>query len=279
MKKSLQIATLFTGVFLLSFSSSAQTLRDTWRNIQRDERLSVLGSLGLSAYFGDVCESFDCMQLRPNAGIGAIFRITNHFSSKTEANYFRLYSDDTHESRNLGFRSDNVELYTSVMFDLFAYQKNIRLRNVVSPYLFAGFGVAFYNPQAQYNGRWFNLRPLETEGERYSIATPIIPFGGGVRFTINRNFEFMLEGAYRVTFTDHLDDVSSVEHRPIESFSDPLARNIAHRYKDNYNPENGQRGNPDRNDGYFLLQAKIRYTFVRQLSTYGTRPPGLRRKL
>ncbi|MFN6944544.1 MAG: DUF6089 family protein [Cytophagaceae bacterium] len=280
MKKRLYISILSTIFVLgLSIHSNAQGIkfRDFWRNTLRNEKFSITGNLGLSTYFGDVCTGTDCMQFRPNLGIGAIYRFHDNFSVKTDLNYFRLYSDDTWERRNLGFRSDNLEVYSSLMYDIFPWERQFRRRHRISPYLFAGIGVAFYNPQAQLDGRWHNLRPMETEGVRYGIATPIIPFGGGVRYVHSKSLEFMLEAGYRITFTDYLDDVSGTRFRDPSEIQDRTARSLSNRATiDNFR---GQRGNPDRNDGYFLLQAKVRYTFVRNLSHYSTRPPGLRRKL
>jgi hypothetical protein len=253
-------------------------IKGKWEKILKSEKISVLGNLGLGTYFGDVCDNFDCMQLRPNIGIGATFRITDNFSNKTEINYFRLYSDDTWERRNLGFRSDNLEIYTAVMYDLFAYQKRFAFRNKINPYLFAGIGVAFYSPKAEIDGQWHNLRPMETEGLRYGTATPIIPLGVGIRYAYSRSIEFIAEGAYRITFTDYLDDVSGFKFVEADKFEDPIARQLSNR-SNVANSETWQRGNPNSNDGYFLAQIKVRYIFSKVPPLMNQNIPGLRRKL
>ena len=67
---------------------------------------------------------------------------------------------------------------------------------------------------------------------------------------------------YRFTFTDYLDDVSTVYIDP-NSFTDPIARELADR-----RPELGlepasagdKRGNPDKNDGYFTQNFAGKFT-------------------
>ncbi len=65
----------------------------------------------------------------------------------------------------------------------------------------------------------------------------------------------------RFLFTDHLDDVSTVYQDP-STFTDPIALALADR-----GPEIGVeprdagdvRGNPDRNDNYYIISLKIEY--------------------
>ena len=54
------------------------------------------------------------------------------------------------------------------------------------------------------------MQPLRTEGqaEAYKLGQIVIPFGGGARYKLNRNFDLGLELGFRKTFTDYLDDVS-----------------------------------------------------------------------
>jgi len=70
-------------------------------------------------------------------------------------------------------------------------------------------------------------------------------------------FNVALEGGYRLTFTDYLDDVSTVYPDPA-SFTDPIAAALSMRYEDPV-PPGTQRGDPNQNDGYFLLNIKVEY--------------------
>lgn len=232
-----------------------------FNRIEHYELLTIYGGIGFATYYGDLCEGFNCMKPRLNVGIGALYRLPYFYERiniKTELSYFRLYAKDTYPERNLTFRSNNVELYTSAMISLFPYEKHFRRRTLFDPYLFIGIGLVYYSPQAYLNGKWTNLRPLETEGKHYSPIAPMVPYGAGIRVNLDVNWNFLLEGGYRWTFTDYLDDVSGPYYKDQSSFSDPLAAQASYR---GTIPGMRTRGNPDKKDGYFMFNARVTYTF------------------
>lgn len=233
----------------------------------KHEKLSVIGNIGLSTYYGDLCDKFSCAQFRPNFGLGAIWRFNKHFASKIEANYVKLYSKDVYPDRNLNFRSGNFEVYAAGIYEYFPYTKHFRKRKLVEPYLFAGIGFVTYNPKGMNdNGEWIALRPLRTEGQatEYSSVALIIPLGAGITIKYSKHLSFMLEGGYRITTTDYLDDVSSFNYENLDNLPSPEAKELALKspdgttYKEKYLSQ--QRGNPTKNDGYFVLNAKVKYT-------------------
>lgn len=229
------------------------------KNFLRYEKISVMGSSGLSNYTGDLCSNFSCTWFRPSIGGGGIFRFTDHLSAKSELNYFRLFSKDIYEVRNLSFRSGNLEFFTSAMYEYFPYTRNFRRRKIVQPYAFIGIGLAWYNPRGKHEGRWYNLRPLKTEGVAYGSITPIIPYGFGVKIKGSKNWDVLVETGYRKTFTDYLDDVSSYTYMDASSFDNPVSAALSN--KTSVAGWQGQRGNPRLNDGYFITSVKLRYTF------------------
>ena len=89
--------------------------------------------------------------------------------------------------------------------------------------------------------------------------------GGGVRAKINEAFDVSLEGSYRVTFTDYLDDVSNVyvQHNefPAVALSD---RSVTQ-------PKliGDQRGDPSNMDGYFIMSLKVQYYLPNDLFSSG----------
>jgi hypothetical protein len=232
-----------------------------FKRVKHYELLTIYGGIGFATYYGDLCEGMECMKLRPQFGIGALYRLPYFYERvniKTELNYFRLYAKDFYDVRNLSFRSNNIELYTSAMISLFPYEKHFRRRSKFDPYLFLGIGLVYYNPQGELNGSWYNLRPLQTEGKRYSPIAPMVPYGGGVRINLDANWNIMAEAGYRWTFTDYLDDVSGAGYQDPNSFSDPIARDLAYK-----GTRSGlrTRGNPNSKDGYFIFTARVTYTF------------------
>ena len=85
-----------------------------------------------------------------------------------------------------------------------------------------------------------------------------------------------LEGTYRWTFTDYIDDVSTV-YVDNSTFTDPVEQILADRRLELglQAAEAGSiRGNPDKNDGYFTLNLVVQYYIPRRPYT---RPGGVKR--
>ena len=119
----------------------------------------------------------------------------------------------------------------------------------------------YYNPKAEYQGQKYALRPLQTEHQSYSSFGLVIPLGLGARFKIHPLANISIEGGFRKTFTDYLDDVSTV-HYAQSSFTDPIAAALSDRRPEigiPLAPVGSVRGDPKYNDAYFLLTAKLEY--------------------
>ena len=225
--------------------------------------VSYSGSFGTSTYYGDLCQHYSCMVFRPNIGVQHYYRLGYHFNVKTELNYYRLESKDYYSTtRDLGFRSGNVEMYTSLMYDVLAFQKRYKKRAPINPYVFAGVGFTTFNPHGEYKGKWYALEPMHLEGHGYSRVTGILPFGMGIRIKYIRGFDFMVEAGYRKTFTDYLDNVSSKSYLPPSDFGGNAAAQYLSCPTCATSPNNihFQRGDPSKKDGYFIFQAKVVYT-------------------
>jgi hypothetical protein len=72
---------------------------------------------------------------------------------------------------------------------------------------------------AQYDGKWVELQPLGTEGQettkyndkrRYGLTQVSIPIGMGYKTQLNEDWALGIEFGVRKTFTDYLDDVSTI---------------------------------------------------------------------
>ncbi|MDB5272159.1 MAG: hypothetical protein JWO58_526 [Chitinophagaceae bacterium] len=263
---------LIVGIVLLfcaeamsqqKFGNSASRIRSRhikgFNRIEHYELLTVYGGVGFSTYYGDLCAGIECMKPRFNAGIGALYRLpywNERINIKTELNYFRLYAKDYYAVRNLTFRSNNVELYTSAMISLFPYEKHFRRRRMLDPYIFIGIGLVYYAPQGELDGKWYNLRPLHTEGKSYSPIAPMVPYGVGTRINVGVNWNFLVEAGYRWTFTDYMDDVSGPNYQT--TYDSQLASQLGYR---STTAGLKTRGNPNKNDGYFMFNARLTYTF------------------
>lgn len=261
--------------------------------------IRLTGMLGLSSYYGDLCDDVLCFRYRPGITIGAYYRYNGRISFRGDLTYLRLSGTDKggkNAIRNLSFRSPNLELAAGIMYDLIYFERNYHIRAQYTPYLFLEAGLLYFNPKAEYNGSWYSLRPMQTEGTKYSNVTMSIPFGAGVRFKLSSDMDLSFEMAYRKTFTDYIDDVSTT-YVDNSSFKDPIAASLADRTTEGgyitSQSDDGthwiagnQRGNPSKKDGYFLFGFKFEYmiTTTAQLHNLNSMPrfrhrnPGMHRK-
>ncbi len=232
----------------------------------------ILGS-GISSYFGDLKDN-QSLDAKLNISLGAQIRYKDHLSFRGELTYYRIAGDDANNdvvsglpSRNLSFRADNIEFNAAAVLYLFprhrtySYQKPI----IANPYIFGGVGFTTVNPKAEYQGEWYKLRPLQTQGISYSGFTLALPLGAGVSFKVNKDFDVSLEAGYRITFMDQLDDASRPDYVPLSNFSDPIAAALSDRRNEvgiiPGAPEGAGviRGNPSKDDHYLLFSVKVQY--------------------
>jgi hypothetical protein len=126
-------------------------------------------------------------------------------------------------SRNLSFNSKIWELTLQGDFNFFRFMPGEPGFNF-TPYITFGAGVFNYDPYAYYRDRKIFLRPLGTEGQGsslykdrkpYSSMAICIPFGGGIKYSLNERVNIAFEVLHRFTNTDYLDDVSTTYVDPI----------------------------------------------------------------
>lgn len=230
---------------------------------------------------------------RYNLGLFYRFNFNKNIAARVEANWVRiagadsLSTDPARIGRNLSFRTDIAE-FTLLGEYAWLTKDNIGRRSRRSRIdfratAFAGLGYILYTPKAQFNDNWYSLRPLATEGleNEYGSGSLILPFGAGFDFTFNRNIRVGMDLTYRFTFTDYLDDISTdyafedelpyVEskifaNRSVEAYE----RGDAELPDPSYYSPGSVRGNPDTNDGYFMVQFKVSYV-IELGGVYGRR--------
>ena len=237
----------------------------TLKGISKNELITLFLTTGTATYYGDLSHGKQALIFRPQLGGGAILR-TNYFGKRlnfrADVRIFRLYSDDYFEGRNLDFRSTNWEFIASGQLDLFGYEKMMRRRTFINPYFLLGIGAMTLDPWgSQSNGTWVQLSPLQTEHVDYSKVAFVFTGGFGLKFRYTYKWSFMLEGYYRFTTSDYIDDASSYDYPPKSSFSDPQAAWMSN--KTGQDPPQGYRGTPKRNDGYMMLSVGVAYTFTK----------------
>ncbi len=231
---------------------------------------------GFSTYYGDLCDGVDCLSPMPAITGGISYRLNESLLIRGELSWLRLTGDDAKsddpdkQTRNLHFRSENIEFGAHIVYDIFAYHKMFRRRPLFAPYIFLGMGITYYNPKTYIENafgekEWYSLRDYRTEQEAYSPITFTVPYGLGARIKVSPHFDIELEAGYRWTFSDHLDDVSGF-YSDQENLSE-IGRVLSDKAVGNtfgtanYENRSGyKRGNSDKNDGYFLFQVRGSYT-------------------
>lgn len=240
-----------------------------------------LGAMFSTSYYvGDLApKDFYPQRFEPGGGLIYRYNMSDRVAFKASALYNRLYAHDKNadnawqRNRNLHFRASIFEMSGQIEINFLTYEIGDE-RRPSSPYLFAGLAIFRFNPKAEYNDRWVDLQPLGTEGQgmsnkddRYSLTQISIPFGVGFKFNIAGNLAGAVEWGMRKTFTDYLDDVSTVyvESALLEQENGPLAAEMADRSLYPTGPEGTntgmQRGDVGRKDWYVFGGLMLTYKF------------------
>ncbi len=177
---------------------------------------------GGANYFGDLNTNASFVMTRPAGGVFLRNNFNTRWVLKSSVSFGQLAFDDRkspnsfNRQRNLHFRSNVAEIAAMLELNFLEFNKK-KEQYWFSPYFTIGFAAFYFNPQAQYQGDWYFLQPLGTEGQndpsysgvkKYRLVNFAIPIGGGLKFSVNRNWNIGVFGDLRVTFTDYLDDVS-----------------------------------------------------------------------
>ncbi len=234
---------------------------------------------GSSHYFGDLSPySYFYYGLITNVRWNATINYTRQLSPQIAARvgftWARIAGDDYTFSqhnlnkfyqpflRNLHFRNDIKEFALTGLFNLLPqYSKGPQGRSSIMPYSFIGFGFYAHNPQARdvatvnpatgavTLGGWTNLKDKQTSGQgindsypkAYSLLQPVFPIGLGVKIKINEKFDLGIEGGFRVTPFDYLDDVGKTNYPDPADLTaiSPLGAVFANRAGEDYTARTG----------------------------------------
>ncbi len=261
---------------------------------------------GFSYYYGDlnirnfdytgplalVLDNFDFRNYKASYSVSYRLNFKQRFS--IGLNFYHLYLS--------GYDSDNGA--NSTGNDLIRYQRNLSFFSTVnqgfvdlkfepwrvnnrwnkttkwhfSPFVSLGFGIFGFNPKTIYQGKEIELQPLSTEGQslgnntsRYNLTQICLPVGAGIRFTPpSRRFSVSLDFQYSYTFTDYIDDVSTVypdknlfsTYNPVNAM---IAQDLAYGHRPNFYAAGERRGDSKQNDHWLTGQIKFSY-FIKEKS-------------
>ncbi len=268
-------------VFLVVLSLFIETaLAQSFYNRRIDRRWIASAGTGTAKYFGELTNDGDVFQgTLYNIQGGLERKFNERISAMANLTFFQFRASDAKAAdpgripRNLSFTSWNLELSVTGIVQLFPEVGRYYQRPIFNPYIFLGIGATYFNPMAEipaYDhdgnplpdaGKKTSLRQYQTELVAYSPVTLVFPMGVGIKLMVAPQFNISVNGGYRYTLSDYLDDVSTV-HPGAAAFSDPLAAALSDRGPEiGYapRPAGSKRGNPDANDGYFIFSFRIDY--------------------
>jgi Outer membrane protein beta-barrel domain len=229
-----------TPCYSQSFFSKLFNSDGTRRKSLYEKHSDISFGIGTSNYYGDLAPYNRPIQstlqnINWNIGVDFTRHFSPHFSGRASLTWVRLTGDDNKFEgvpsleqlymRNAHFRNDVKELALTGIYHLIPEARSFRNRPKINPYLFAGIAIFHHNPMAKVPtdytgseaspGEWVSLQPLNTEGQGlpgfvdqpYNLVNVSIPFGAGVKYKLNKNWDLGFEVGIRYTFSDYLDDV------------------------------------------------------------------------
>lgn len=207
---------------LLAVLTLHSAARAQMESVTQEGEIGV--SIGGAHYFGDLNTAAKVN--RAKLAFGVFFRkqFGNYIAVRVGGQFAQLgyadkyYSDNEFQRRrNLSFNSNVWELALQGDFNFFKFVPG-SYDHRFTPYVTIGASIFSYDPYAYLGGQKYFLRPLGTEGQGsadypdrkpYSSMAFAIPFGVGVKYSLNERINVGFEVLHRFTNTDYLDDVST----------------------------------------------------------------------
>jgi hypothetical protein len=239
---------------------------------------------GVSNYQGDLASYSTAdgirIKLGPVVGGHAGYALSPSFALRAQLLYTRLSGDDAlsdnpdSRQRNLDFFAPVGQCVIGMEWTPFRFYPD--RPNRISPYIAGGGTLFYFNPKTVYEGMTVALQPLGTEGQYlddypeqqpYSRWQPGLVAAGGLRWPMDETVVLTLEGSLTYTFTDYLDDASTIyiAYPELLEKAGPLTAALANRQGEYLGtgpvitPTGSARANPDTRDffGMVTLRASM----------------------
>ena len=172
--------------------------------------------LGASYYLGDLNPQGHFKFSEPSGGLIYRNNFSRRWAFKSDLIVGLLRAQDSKANnnwqidRNLSFKSFIGEFSGQFEFNFFQYETG-NDQYPYSLYVFGGLSVFYFDPTTlSDDSTTIYLQQLKTENKKYTLIQPSIPFGIGYKWNIVGKATLAFEWGVRKTFTDYLDDVSTV---------------------------------------------------------------------
>lgn len=275
------------------------------------DRHTVIVGAGGNVFMGDLgggakegahflgLRDVDLNSVKFTGMLGYRFRIGERLYTRANVLYSKVGGSDKNSdsdprlARNLNFKSDLLDIGASLDY-YFIREKEMSTRGInkitfwdrIAGYFFVGFSAIHFNPMGEYEGAWYELQPLCTEGqgtgakykvveggvpqlvetrEPYSLLAYTVPVGIGFKYQVNRQISVGLELTQHFTTTDYIDDCSSYYFDYAkEGITPPSEMTTVFANRSGKNKPTGTvRGNRGYNDAYFTSLITVYYRFCK----------------
>lgn len=281
----LGICLLWSSVATAQWKNTNFTTSDYWKG----QRKELFFGIGATNFLGDlgglnrIGTDYSFMDLewattRVSGHIGYRYRLRPWIQTKTIIQYgvFRgsdqLTAEPFRRNRNLNFKTHLVELgqhLELIIYNNEHYGKRNKIpglkgmknkNNLV--YIFSGVVGFIYIPMSQ---EGVPLRPLRTEGQGlpggpkpYGLFSWGIPFGMGYKLGLDKVWRLSFELTYTKTFTDYLDDVSTVYYDWAgNGIAEPALADRSNGAFPTWTGAGEQRGDDSQKDAYFWFNVSL----------------------
>lgn len=291
---------LLLVLFITVLSCSVYS-QSTWRGARHELVMGVGGNIfmgDLGGGYKNGTHIFAIDDVDPNfmkfSGMfGYKYRFTERLYGRINVVYSEVGADDAKSksdsriSRNLNFRSRLLDIGATMDYYFLKEKTIVRFDDTpfwrkCAGYFFVGFGALKYNPKGKYQGQWYDLQPLCTEGqgsgvrflsqstgtvvqagEPYKLLAAAIPIGVGFKCQLSRELSVGIEFAQRFTTTDYIDDCSSYYFNYDEMGVNPpseMTKYLSDK-SGGVSKTGTVRGNSGYNDSYFTGMITFYYKF------------------
>lgn len=161
--------------------------------------------------------------LRPIIFVGGRYNFNSRMSIKVNFAFANLAAADIYGGyRSVNRITNTILIELSGQYEYFVIEEK-RRKNIyristykwyknlnIPTYFFIGIGESLFFSNTQANERYIGVGKFSgtfDPPEKYIPTSPVMPFGIGVRFRLNKVIRFGIEAGFRLTITDYLDQV------------------------------------------------------------------------
>jgi len=224
---------------------------------------------GVGNYFGDLASYPVVTESKPTGSLFVRLNLSSTWAWTNQFSYIQISGDDRNYAvnapRGLSFTTNISEFSSLMEFNYLKFGPGV-LDEKSTGFVYAGLAAAMFTPKAKIGDTWYELRDYQTEGVVYSKQLIAIPFGIGFKAIFHRNMTLEWQLGFRKTFTDYLDDVSTVYPDMDKVVADKglISLYLTDRTAEGnggipLNKSGYKRGNPDNRDWYMTSTISFVY--------------------